>query len=569
MPAAPALDFLPGQKDSRPQPVPAIRVVKPAFRLPEQDLGIADVQDILFFAETRLVRMRLHLKAAGEPLSKRWAEQLRRYFDFLDRDGDGELNRYEAEFALSPAGVVQMLQTGYAYQRPDDAARTFADIDRDGDGKIGFDEFAQYYAPCAAKVVAALPNPNRDVFADTLTDELFKLLDTDKDGRLSRAELNAIEHLLATLDADEDECLSAPEIAPNVFNGRIPPRSPATGPNAQPPMLAYRPGTIPDSILEMILARYDKDRNLRISKSENPFGDELFRALDKDGNGEVSVTELLAWKDAAPDLDVEMVLGSKAGDSTIRVLPRADGKPARLAAGFRPAGEGEAVLTVGTQLIQLSCYTPPGIYGQAGQPNIPLSFPANSKGYVTEKDVAGPQFQAFRVLFDMIDRDGDGKITRAEYDAFFALQRDFTRLPLSLVYQAQTPSLFQLLDTNGDGRVSVREAREAWTRLMALEPTGKEFVTRAALQPHGAIRFGRSAESVPASPSQMYTQPAPRRNTRGPVWFRKFDRNGDGELSRSEFPGTAEEFDRIDTNHDGFISMEEAKAADKKLRARK
>src|SRR5436305_28327 len=83
MPAAPAVAFLPGRKD--PQPVAPIRVVRSAFRLPEQDLGIADVQDILFFAETRLVRMRLHLKAAGEPLAKRWTAQLRRYFDFLDR----------------------------------------------------------------------------------------------------------------------------------------------------------------------------------------------------------------------------------------------------------------------------------------------------------------------------------------------------------------------------------------------------------------------------------------------------------------------------------------------------
>jgi Ca2+-binding EF-hand superfamily protein len=67
----------------------------------------------------------------------------------------------------------------------------------------------------------------------------------------------------------------------------------------------------------------------------------------------------------------------------------------------------------------------------------------------------------------------------------------------------------------------------------------------------------------------VYTQPPARQATRGPLWFRKFDRNADGELSRSEFPGAAEEFDRLDVNHDGFISLEEAEAADKKLRVRK
>src|SRR4029077_18546239 len=97
-----------------------IRVVKPAFRLPEQELGIADTQDVLFFAESRLVRMRVHLKAGGEPLAKHWTNQLRRYFDFLDRDGDGFLNRYEAEFAFPNAGMSQLIQSVFAYQRPDD-----------------------------------------------------------------------------------------------------------------------------------------------------------------------------------------------------------------------------------------------------------------------------------------------------------------------------------------------------------------------------------------------------------------------------------------------------------------
>jgi Ca2+-binding EF-hand superfamily protein len=54
---------------------------------------------------------------------------------------------------------------------------------------------------------------------------------------------------------------------------------------------------------------------------------------------------------------------------------------------------------------------------------------------------------------------------------------------------------------------------------------------------------------------------------KGPMWFRKMDRNGDGDVSRSEFIGTREAFDRIDTDHDGLISLEEAEAYDKKMRA--
>jgi hypothetical protein len=51
--------------------------------------------------------------------------------------------------------------------------------------------------------------------------------------------------------------------------------------------------------------------------------------------------------------------------------------------------------------------------------------------------------------------------------------------------------------------------------------------------------------------------------TRGPDWFRALDRNGDGYVSRDEFLGTKEAFDKLDRDGDGLISPEEAEAAGK------
>ena len=50
----------------------------------------------------------------------------------------------------------------------------------------------------------------------------------------------------------------------------------------------------------------------------------------------------------------------------------------------------------------------------------------------------------------------------------------------------------------------------------------------------------------------------PTERTAGPLWFRKMDKNRDGEVSRREFLGEVAQFEKIDQNHDGFIDLSEA-----------
>src|SRR5262249_17231369 len=50
--------------------------------------------------------------------------------------------------------------------------------------------------------------------------------------------------------------------------------------------------------------------------------------------------------------------------------------------------------------------------------------------------------------------------------------------------------------------------------------------------------------------------------TVGPQWFRKMDRNADGDVSRREFLGSDQKFRQMDTDGDGLISLGEAERYD-------
>ena len=49
--------------------------------------------------------------------------------------------------------------------------------------------------------------------------------------------------------------------------------------------------------------------------------------------------------------------------------------------------------------------------------------------------------------------------------------------------------------------------------------------------------------------------------TRGPQWFVRMDKNGDGDVTLKEFLGDKTGFKKLDTNGDGFIEPSEAEAA--------
>src|SRR5262249_15710703 len=109
--------------------------------------------------------------------------------------------------------------------------------------------------------------------------------------------------------------------------------------------------------------------------------------------------------------------------------------------------------------------------------------------------------------------------------------------------------LFELLDSDRDGRLGQRELRTAQARLAVWDRNGHGFLTRAEFPRQFLITVSQGHSQVTdrgsGAPGYGPAARAPM-SARGPLWFRHMDRNGDGDVSRREFLGSSEDFKRLD-----------------------
>jgi Ca2+-binding EF-hand superfamily protein len=562
--------------------------IAPAARIaaaPPAPLQLTEGYEIIVFAPHRPIRATVRILYNGKPLADRWTEALKIAYQGFDRDGDGTLNGYEVQYIFSDLSLARLVQTGFYAPNPDNLP-TLDKLDLDRDRHISFAEFAAYYTNASRRAIQAFPAADESPANAQTTEALFKMMDQNGDDKLTRHEVAAVEKLLASKDADEDECLSVQELA---GNGGADPRfrvqfqisgqsSPRRVPqNVVPFELGQIPGTI---IQKRIIPEYDKNNDSELTQAECGFDNATFTRLDSDNSGKLSGAELDRWRTGPADLEATLSLAPRTADCKAAITTR---KEQLFERGFTTTTveSGRIVVRHGRQPIEFWAFAPSQRNGRTSQ--LKQSYGAlfqqlaGNKGYIEEKDFSGNnafQFQQIRVIVDPADFNSDGRLTREEFDKYFDLQQPFVDLGMGLAPAVQTPTLFQLLDENRDGRLGVRELRTAWSRLIALEPAGPdgktEVVTRLAIQPSVSLRLSRTLDRGIIGQQVFF----PNQNSvsvpqKGPQWFRKMDRNADGDVSRLEFLGTRAEFDSIDRDGDGLISLEESEIYDKQTRGAK
>jgi Ca2+-binding EF-hand superfamily protein len=180
---------------------------------------------------------------------------------------------------------------------------------------------------------------------------------------------------------------------------------------------------------------------------------------------------------------------------------------------------------------------------------------AGKKGVLDRKQAMSAQFLS--QIFDLVDRNGDGKVTEKELKAYLDMQSEGAGCRLQLTITDEGRSLFDLLDASGDGSLSLRELRTSWSRMKPLARSDNGL-SRQDVSRRLDVSIGQAQRRIRVVPGQPRRATVAGRTKATPLWFQKMDRNQDDDISPREFIGSDEDFRKLDADGDGLISATEA-----------
>ncbi|MFO1040484.1 MAG: hypothetical protein U0941_01795 [Planctomycetaceae bacterium] len=401
-------------------------------------------------------------------------------------DANADGTLSDDEVKLVPSARAVRLALGSGFTPPVDAIRSLSDVGVDSSKACSKADLQAYYRRHGAACLTI--SYGKLPHTSAITARIVKALDVDRDGKVSEGEFGKAESTLRRVDGNDDELIGVGEL---VADGTYPGNwaTNAFRSNAQVDLS-------PVGDRSLILRRIPSTVGVPGGTVETTGVDRTVWALEVSGQVEA----------------VPLIMNTKArllGWPVHATLNELFDEFSRSVA--KPGAETTAENSEAT---------------------------GRRRGRVSRE-----------WLIALVDRDRNGQSSEEEVRQWLEVQRRIVRgqVLVSLYYGG---GLFEMLDSNHDAGLSVRELRNAWAALKGASCTSGDFLELGKIP---SVVFLVASQGYPSNLVKEF--PSGR-----PEWFRQMDRNFDGDVSRREFTGSSEVFNRLDGDRDGMVSMTEAAA---------
>jgi Ca2+-binding EF-hand superfamily protein len=401
---------------------------------------------------------------------------------------------------------------------------------------------------------------------------LSALLDSDGNGAISNAELLQTFRTLRFRDLDNDETLSIAELMPY--------RDPRSQNAAIAPDVANLPFfhiTDEESLhaaAQRIIARYGAEATIPRTVLRTPGSSPGSSPAEM---ASLTYDQLISWlKSPEYHMQIDVRLSDRANTSDIDVTVETSAAPF---CRIQDDSFGQTAMKIDGLSLKIvarggGANSRSVTRGFLGQTFVMLDGDRNQ--YLDEQEFTGLQaaLQQSGAAgdFAVIDQNKDGQVTRDELFSFVERDQMATASRIEVSVRQDGRTLFSLLDANQDRRLSIREIRSGTEPLRKFDldgdgsfedmELGTEYVLTLGL---GQPELRRNSGSMSMMMNGMNADRGDAilpglENLQGPDWFRRMDRNQDGDVTRREFLGTTDHFQQIDTDGDGLLSSTEATA---------